>query len=1208
MSRIVPSRLSNLTWLVAMVVFFASPCAGAGPDDYVGDSAIFGGATSGVAPNVLILLDTSGSMNDEIPIETTDDGLILGPYDPDITYPDTEECHSNRKSSCDVDAIYQCQNWQGNECQRWQENGNTLGELDDSCEEGISILSTEGIWSTSEYTIRRNQGDCRSNQGGRDNNGQGNGNGGGDNNGRGNGGGGNSQVNNVYATGNYVNWLLGRRGDEENIEYKTKIEIAKEVIEQLVTTTAGVNFGLMKFNSEDGGAFVTDNGYTTTVEDLSESFSADLTNRDAFLRTLNTIEADGWTPLAESLYESARYFRGEQSAFTPGLSYTSPITASCQANYVILITDGMSRHDRHSVLESIGDQDGDGFEPAEDPDKNYGSYRDSDVRGSDYLDDVAAYLFDNDHSDAYDGIQNVVTYAIGFGEVGADAGAVKLLNETISNGTGGARTQAWLAMGLPDLSDALRSILAEIKKVNTAFAAPVVPSAPQNRFSGGKRIYFGLFQPTGDGRWHGNLKKYGIDEDGRILQYDDTTEAVDDEGRFLENARSFWSSTTDGDKVAGGGTGGILLERDFSSADAYAGKRRIYSNLTDQRELSFSVNHFALENDQLTAQRLGVAEQVRDLLIDFIHGYDRYDDDRDGDTGEKRSWILGDILHAAPTVVHYDDYEFTTGNEADPTINKSVVYVAANDGQLHAFRDADGKELWSFIPDILLPSLKALRDGHHTYFVDMAPSVFIFDPDKDGPSDSGDKVILLFGLRRGGGEDALLENQVRGAYYALDVSVPEAPRMLWKLTRENSGFEEMGETWSQPSLVRMRIAEDLAVRDLVLAVFGAGYDNNEDLRFGNTQGFPAVEDSTDTTLPTNDAGYVTSSDGGSQHNPRGRGLFAVKVGAYGSNSAGSFFTPAETVEKIWSYTFADDEEMTFGIPSEVAALDINHDGYVDRFYVGDTGGYLWRVSAPGTNPGDWRVDRIFDANMDADGLYAADVGRKFFHRPSVTVERNGRATIFIGSGDQAHPLNEGVVDRLYAIKDPVPAVPQEDHTYTLNESDLMDVTANMLQEDDPDESVSDILSALYQKDGWFIRLNENDGEKVLSSPLVFNRVAYYTTFASEAPVADDPCDTGNLGVSRVYAVNYLTGEAVFNYDPANDDEETENNDRALNSAGEVLRRSDRVKTLGSGIPTGARVLIPENGEAQVVIGTDGGIQVEETLPGGGVIPLYWMQR
>ncbi|NIO03074.1 MAG: pilus assembly protein, partial [Proteobacteria bacterium] len=111
-------------------------------------------------------------------------------------------------------------------------------------------------------------------------------------------------------------------------------------------------------------------------------------NRSDLHTAIGGISADTWTPLAETLYEAGLYFEGKASFFNAGVTYTSPITDWCQKSYIIVITDGLSTQDRNPVLTTIGnngDTDGDGVDP--------GTYPDD---GSDYLDDVAKYLYDID--------------------------------------------------------------------------------------------------------------------------------------------------------------------------------------------------------------------------------------------------------------------------------------------------------------------------------------------------------------------------------------------------------------------------------------------------------------------------------------------------------------------------------------------------------------------------------------------------------------------------------------------------------------------------------------------------------------------------------------------------------------------------------------------------------------------------------------------
>ena len=152
---------------------------------------------------------------------------------------------------------------------------------------------------------------------------------------------------------------------------------------------------------------------------------------------------------------------------------------------------------------------------------------------------------------------------------------------------------------------------------------------------------------------------------------------------------------------------------------------------------------------------------------------------------EQKQQLLGDILHFRPLPIHYGDMD------DDPqTIgaNDLFVVVGTNRGMLHMF-DKDGNEKWAFLPPQLKPMVKALRQQNiapdysmvnHFYGVDGAPSVFIYDAGRDGkinPDDTvdilanaNDKVLLYFGLRRGG-----------AGYFAMDITDPLDPSALWNI-------------------------------------------------------------------------------------------------------------------------------------------------------------------------------------------------------------------------------------------------------------------------------------------------------------------------------------------------------------------------------------------------------------------------------------------
>lgn len=962
------SRKNRLVLIVCFAVFpllFSSAWA---LDQYPGDTVVYGVTTGTIQPNVLIILDNSGSMSDEI--------VSGDPYNPATVYPATNGCQG---TPCATNQVYRWRTVEG----KWVNYINDVSSV--TCSTARDALLQTGV-----YQGRlRSTGACSGTAG-------------------------------SYALGNYINWLTVNGG------LRSKMDVAKEVLTNLLNTTNGVKFGLMLFNQSNGGhiAGVGDfygyNGYDAYVKDMDTVFSGTTTNRTALINTVNNVNPSTWTPLAETLYEAMNYFKGQSTSFNGSYVYSSPIEYSCQKNYIILITDGMSTEDRSPVLRTIcnnGDCDGDGFEPANDPQKVYNS------QGSDYLDDVAKYIYDNDLlpdgvEDRTLGRQYAVTYTVGFGLAGVSY-AEKLLQETAYNG-GGVYYSASSTAGL---SESLRQILSTIVEDNTSFVAPVLPVSPENRTYTGNRLYMGFFKPKNDGFWSGNLKKFGIDTDGNITDSNGDP-ATNSDGSIRDNAVSYWSTGADGGEVERGGAGALLVQRTQA--------RAIYTYTGTSADLTDSSNAFSTSNAAITAAMLSVADDTeKGRLIDYIHGYDSYDQDGNGVTTEKRDWILGDILHSKPIVVNYTTY--TQADEDNCSVNKSLILVGGNDGMLHAFSDCDGGEKWAFLPQDLMANLKYIPAATHTYFVDSSPSIYTFDANGDGAIDtaSGDKVVAVFGERRGG-----------EYYYALDISDPAAPRYLWRLSSAsspsgvNTDYSELGESWSEPVISKVAVDVSGVLKAKAVAFIGAGYDN-------------AAEDA-------EPAGSAT----------KGRGVYAVEIADLTSGTA----SLTRSGWKVWGYTQAQDSNLTKSIVSQLSVLDVSGNGYADRVYAGDLGGNVWRFDVGSALTSSWTGRRVFRSNPGAD----SSTGRKIFYKPSVTFEI-GYELLFFGTGDREHPLSTDVVNRLYAVKD-------VGQTTAKVEGDLSNATAQ--------DFVN--IAGSY---GWYLKLDTNTGEKALAGASVFGKVAYYTTYA-----------------------------------------------------------------------------------------------------------------
>jgi len=376
-------------------------------------------------------------------------------------------------------------------------------------------------------------------------------------------------------------------------------------------------------------------------------------------------------------------------------------------------------------------------------------------------------------------------------------------------------------------------------------------------------------------------------------------------------------------------------------------------------------------------------------------------------------------------------------------------------------------------------------------------------------------------LRRGGNR-----------YYALDITDPLVPRLLWEIRQSTSGFGELGQTWSTPQIRKIQYGAS----EKWVAIVGGGYDSNQD------------------NSP------VTAND------TRGRAIYIFDI------SNGSL---------LWSYSNARDSNMRHSIPSDVSCVDTDANGKIDRLYVGDMGGRVWRFDIGAQDTAGWTGKRIFNSNLvDTDQ-------RKIFYPPDVTLENDegNYEMVLFGTGDREHPNDATLINRLYAVKDKNPST-------VLTENDLVDVTEDLLQ--DPgtsEEQKTAIRNQFAEKKGWYIRLDQNAGEKCLANPLVFFGTVYYTTFTPSPERLNDICYVGG-GEGRLYALKYKTGNAAFNLDLEND------------SSGETLMRSDRSVIVGTAIPSGTIVAIIR-GVATGYVGVGGGVYIPPLPSYKSIIPVHW---
>jgi len=1032
---------------------------------YAHDTDLYVGSGSEIEPNILIMFDNSGSMSDS-PAWTS-----FCEYDRYYSYPQP----TGGQPYMDPVKVYRKVSGQ------WIDNNNNLTVFANSVSQVGCSSARDSLNSSGLYTGYTNS-DC-------------------------------TKTSRTLATGNYLRWLYA---DPTNTEpCRSKMDIARDVVKDFVSTIQRVRIGLLVFNDNtEGGHIVRD------INSLEESYGGK-THREHLLADITALTAETWTPLAETLHEAGLYFQGAASYFNSGTTYTSPIQYYCQKNYVIIMTDGMSTQDRNTILNTaVGDRNNDQKEPPGAPqDPGYGS------NGSDFLDDVSKKHYDNDmHS--MQGKQNIVTYAIGFEldmSGGDDATWAKDLLQRTANQSHG---KFYTTSGAGGLADAFANILNEVLAKTSSFVAPIVPVSKMERTTAGDKIYLAFFKPNQSGMWSGNIKKYGVQQTnagslvvGDILD-SSGSKALGSNGEFFPSSKSFWTtSSSDGGEVETGGVGEVLQNRTAA--------RNIYTLLPGDAEdeddgpdsntsfdLTNSWNAFTTTNSRLTTSKLGVSTtDEKNNLINFIRGIDAYDDNVNGDTTDKRDWMLGSFLHSRPHIIHYAD--------------RTVIYAGANDGMLHAFNDSDGQELWAFIPPGLLGRLKELHTETPGIFVDGSPKAYVTYA-ADGITVT--KAILIFGLRRGG-----------NYYYALDVTNPTVPKYLWRIYKgKNGNFNQIGQTWSTPVIGKVAYGTG----EKWVAIFGGGYDEGQD----------------DDSPPADD---------------NGRGIYMADVltGAY-----------------VWGKSYIGGfTAMTYSVPSDVATIDLNGDGKIDRLYVGDMNSRIFRFdigdlnNSGNSDPDEWTARKIFEPDTAEK--------RKVFYPPDVTFEKDSTGEyemLFFGTGDREDPKEyRSVKNRLYALKD-------KNYSGTLAKTDLVDVTSfYTLSADQQTAKINEIKS----KYGWYIELESQKkddlyGEKCLATPVVYNKTAYFTTFAPSTGVITDPCFVGE-GTATLYALNYGTGEAVFNFDLTNDVGETV-----------VKGKSDRSLTIGTAIPSGV-VITVIGGKVTAYVGVGGGVYMPTLSSTRSMFPVTW---
>jgi len=645
---------------------------------------------------------------------------------------------------------------------------------------------------------------------------------------------------------------------------------------------------------------------------------------------------------------------------------------------------------------------------------------------------------------------------------------------------------------------ALEAIFAEIKSVNSTFAAASLPISATNRSQSLNQVFIGMFRPDQDAqpRWMGNLKRYQIVNSGSDVDLGDAlgTPAINSQTGFVNDCAasywtkdtgsywsdvpitpvpssactifptvdgitgSIWSDLPDGPRVEKGGVAEVLRQGNNPTttytSPTWTSNRTIWTHSASSTTLTaFSTTSSGLSS----------------TIVNWVKGSEdataAVEKLSNGGTNTRPS-IHGDVIHSRPLPVNYGT-------------NGVTVFYGANDGMFRAVDASTGKERWALVAPEFYSKFQRMHDNsplvsYPTIATDITPAPvakdYFFDGSMGVYQNADNSSVWIFPSMRRGGR----------MIYALNVTDPATPSIKWRVGCPNAandtgcttGFTSMGQTWSTPAVAFLKGFSST----VPAVVVGGGYDKCED---------------TDSSSP-------------SCSSRKGNAVYVIN---------------ADTGAKLASFSTEG------SVVADVAMSDVNNDGSVDYAYVVDTSGNIYRIDFSSTSgtpqaADDWRMRKIASTSGG---------GRKFLYAPAL-LYNSGKMYVALGSGDREHPLASNypyansVVNRFYVYMD------------TLSDPASSSTAATALDSDVGMQNFSTAticttagVTPSSGKKGWFMDL-PNRGEQVITTALIAGGLVTFNTNRA-MPASTNSC-SASLGKSNGYWVNLLNASGAVGSDTA----------------------------------------------------------------------------
>ena len=828
-------------------------------------------------------------------------------------------------------------------------------------------------------------------------------------------------------------------------------------------------------------------------------------SNDNIQLVINAMRPYGATPIAGMLQDLKYYYWSDPTGPQPNDPY---VQGNCRDEYAILLTDGAPNMDLRPYCTPEGDNPLGHcpYKLPEDIAAQLYSGNDGSISGHRIITYVVGFnvnqINDVTPTDCTTLAQNPTLFASTCADPSKQAlyGACCTLEKVAFSGSGGTQS-AFFVQTQSDLLNALNVIISKIAKNTTARTVPAyspvvatVNNDPNSPITNGS-VYLASFQPLVGQTWSGDVTRQ----------------------RYICNALQALTSPTpdptQGDDFATNlnkGTGGPYSVRQFSViqpatvsgvTDASATIRPFSPNADGLGTLSGTITpptDVSTAMTALTPAALSItgsscpnlnntefltADSCKRLALNFAMGSATTDAMPDGTFRPFTSRVtnaFGDIFHATPTVIGPPSAVIRDGTyeayAATYATRPTVLYAATNDGLLHAFNtnvsSQQNNEIWAMLPPAVMPKLLSVYPSGHTLMLDGAPVVKDVVLDRTS-SQLGDATRWHTMLVAGFGAGAQ-------GYYAVDVTDPDGrtpvvsgggPQFRWQLTKVPSSTKQIfGAQSATPAITTVfaDLGDGTGAHEIGVAILPGGTDGSP------TSGSPCNRDtdtndaplsSASTAMPANNAFPARTQVQCWSGNGRSLSVVRLDTGEIIRTFMRTADAPAAVVAANKLRPTPLDSPMT-GVPV-VYPTDVG--AIAQRVYVGDQDGTMWRFDLSSQNPSNWKGELFVDSyNTDPSVVTSTpwQDGQPIAVPPTVAIDDVGNVVVAFATGDQ--------------------------ETFTATGTNFVYSVTEKL-------SNSGGSPSLRANVNWFLRFT--NGQRVSGPMAIFDETLYFATFSAPANTA-----------------------------------------------------------------------------------------------------------